>query len=119
MPLGSGVKVSVNASTTKCHVEFKRNTRSNILPNSLFFFLPHATSLFRVDAALFLSCCRRLSFPQRESSQEDGDAGVLEDDISLSFSELPPEFHGSDALAAHLLHAACGGELHMDGCVPR
>ncbi|XP_075892588.1 protein furry homolog isoform X2 [Nelusetta ayraudi] len=57
---------------------------------------------------------------RRESSQEDGDAGVLEDDISLSISELPPELHCSEALVADLVHAAAGGgELDsMDGCVP-
>lgn len=44
----------------------------------------------------------------------------MEDDISLSISELPPELRCSDTLAADLVHAACGVELDsMDGCVPR
>lgn len=101
---------------------FERSIRSNILSNSFFFYrmLHQSFALGERRRRPLLSCCWCLEFPQRESSQEDGDAGVLEDDISLSISELPPELHCSEALAADLVHDAAGGELDsMDGCVPR
>lgn len=102
---------------------FDRSVRSNILSNSFCFYrtLQQSFAFGERRRRPLLSCCWCLEFPQRESSQEDGDAGVLEDDISLSISELPPELHCSEALAADLvLAAATGGELDsMDGCVPR
>lgn len=51
-------------------------------------------------------------------SQEDED-NVHEDDLSLSISGLPPEFHCGDSLTMDMVHIDYKGELDLDSCLPR
>lgn len=52
-------------------------------------------------------------------SQEDEDTNVREDDLSLSISELPPEFLCGDSLTMDVVHGDYKGELDLDNCLPR
>uniref|UniRef100_A0A4W6DW99 FRY microtubule binding protein n=1 Tax=Lates calcarifer TaxID=8187 RepID=A0A4W6DW99_LATCA len=51
---------------------------------------------------------------RHEVSQEDEDINVHEDDLSLSISELPPEFHCGDSLTMDMVHSDYKGELDLD-----
>ncbi|XP_050934918.1 protein furry homolog isoform X1 [Lates calcarifer] len=55
---------------------------------------------------------------RHEVSQEDEDINVHEDDLSLSISELPPEFHCGDSLTMDMVHSDYKGELDLDSCLP-
>ncbi|XP_076590636.1 protein furry homolog isoform X6 [Chaetodon auriga] len=50
--------------------------------------------------------------------QEDEDTNVHEEDLSLSISELPPEFHCGDSLTMDMLPVDYRGELDIDCCLP-
>ncbi|XP_070825890.1 protein furry homolog isoform X3 [Chaetodon trifascialis] len=50
--------------------------------------------------------------------QEDEGTNVHEDDLSLSISELPPEFHCGDSLTMDMLPVDYRGELDIDCCLP-
>lgn len=52
-------------------------------------------------------------------SQDDVNTSAQEDDLSLSISEVPLEFHSGDQLTMDLIHVDCSGELDMDNCLPR
>ncbi|XP_072248255.1 protein furry homolog isoform X4 [Leuresthes tenuis] len=56
---------------------------------------------------------------RREDSQEDEDTNVNEDDISLSITELPPEYDGDDSLTMDMVYSDYKGELDLDSCLPR
>uniref|UniRef100_A0A665VNY5 Furry homolog a (Drosophila) n=1 Tax=Echeneis naucrates TaxID=173247 RepID=A0A665VNY5_ECHNA len=79
-------------------------TTSQILSNSQlvspFVFLCRQ---FQVIIQGKLSLCILLAFFQHEVSQEDEDTNVHEDDVSLSISELHPEFHCGDSLTMDIL----------------
>uniref|UniRef100_A0A4W6DW49 FRY microtubule binding protein n=1 Tax=Lates calcarifer TaxID=8187 RepID=A0A4W6DW49_LATCA len=47
-------------------------------------------------------------------NKEDEDINVHEDDLSLSISELPPEFHCGDSLTMDMVHSDYKGELDLD-----
>lgn len=51
-------------------------------------------------------------------SQEDEDANLHEDNISLSISELPLDFHCGDSLIMDMVHIDYKGELDLDSCEP-
>lgn len=51
--------------------------------------------------------------------QEDEETNVHEDDLSLSISELPPEFHRGDDLTMDMVHIDYREELDLDSCLPR
>ncbi|XP_029923114.1 protein furry homolog isoform X1 [Myripristis murdjan] len=53
-----------------------------------------------------------------EVSPDDEDINSPEDDLSLSISELPPEFQCGDGFTLDLLHADYKGELDLDCCLP-
>ncbi|XP_030007760.1 protein furry homolog isoform X3 [Sphaeramia orbicularis] len=53
-----------------------------------------------------------------EVSEVDEDANGHEDEISLSITELPPEFHCGDSLTADIVHCDYKGELDLDSCLP-
>lgn len=55
------------------------------------------------------------AFLQHEVSQEE-DNIVHEDDISLSITEMPPEY---DSLTMDIIHSDYKGELELEGCLPR
>ncbi|KAM7399056.1 hypothetical protein PAMP_018349 [Pampus punctatissimus] len=55
---------------------------------------------------------------RNESPQEDEDTNVHEQDLSLSISELPSEFHCSDSLTLDMVHSDYKGELDLDSCLP-
>ncbi|TKS80780.1 Protein furry -like protein [Collichthys lucidus] len=55
---------------------------------------------------------------RHEVSQEDEDTNVHEDDVSLSISEMPPEFHFGDTLTMDMVHIDYKGELDIDSCLP-
>ncbi|XP_029372753.1 protein furry homolog isoform X2 [Echeneis naucrates] len=52
---------------------------------------------------------------RHEVSQEDEDTNVHEDDVSLSISELHPEFHCGDSLTMDMLHS---DYRELDSCLP-
>ena len=53
-------------------------------------------------------------------STEDEDTTGNEDDLSISISELPPEFHCHDSFTLEdVAHGDDRGELDFDGCLPR
>nr|XP_019944024.1 PREDICTED: protein furry homolog isoform X6 [Paralichthys olivaceus] len=58
------------------------------------------------------------SKPRHELSQEDEDTDIHEDDVSLSISELPPEFYCGDSLTMDAAHSDYRGELDLDSCLP-
>lgn len=58
-------------------------------------------------------------FLQPDVSQEDEDTNVHEDDVSLSITELPLEFHCGDGLTVDMIHMDYKGELDLDSCLPR
>ncbi|XP_069390334.1 protein furry homolog isoform X5 [Paralichthys olivaceus] len=58
------------------------------------------------------------SKPRHELSQEDEDTNIHEDDVSLSISELPPEFYCGDSLTMDAAHSDYRGELDLDSCLP-
>lgn len=58
------------------------------------------------------------SHAKHEVSQEDEDSNVHEDDLSLSVSELPLEFHCGDSLTMDMVHIDYKGELDLDSCLP-
>ncbi|XP_035478358.2 protein furry homolog isoform X3 [Scophthalmus maximus] len=58
------------------------------------------------------------SKPRHKMSQEDEDTNVREDDLSLSISELPPEFLCGDSLTMDVVHGDYKGELDLDNCLP-
>uniref|UniRef100_A0A8C2ZKI9 FRY microtubule binding protein n=1 Tax=Cyclopterus lumpus TaxID=8103 RepID=A0A8C2ZKI9_CYCLU len=51
---------------------------------------------------------------RHEVSQENEDTNVHEDDISLSISELPLDFHCGDSLIMDMVHIDYKGELDLD-----
>ncbi|XP_039986284.1 protein furry homolog isoform X4 [Xiphias gladius] len=55
---------------------------------------------------------------RHEVSQDDEDTNVHEDDLSLSISELPPEFHCGDTLTMDMVHSKYKGELDLDSSIP-
>ncbi|KAL3991562.1 two-component system, OmpR family, copper resistance phosphate regulon response regulator CusR [Sarotherodon galilaeus] len=55
---------------------------------------------------------------RHEMSQEDDDNIVHEDDISLSITELPPEYHCGDSLTMDIINNDYKGELDLEGCLP-
>ncbi|XP_037630282.1 protein furry homolog isoform X1 [Sebastes umbrosus] len=55
---------------------------------------------------------------RHEVSQEDEDSNVHEDNLSLSISELPLEFHCGDSLTMDMVHIDYKGELDLDSCLP-
>lgn len=59
------------------------------------------------------------AFFQHEMSQEDDDSIVHEDDISLSITELPPEYHCGDSLTMDITNNDYKRELDLEGCLPR
>lgn len=58
------------------------------------------------------------SHAKHEVCQEDEDTNVHEEDLSLSITELPPEFQCGDSLTMDMVHIDCKGELDIDGCLP-
>ncbi|XP_062275707.1 protein furry homolog isoform X1 [Scomber scombrus] len=54
---------------------------------------------------------------RNDSSQEDEDLNVREDDISLSIHELPCDFHCGDSLTLDIVHSDYKGELDLDSCL--
>ncbi|TNN86582.1 Protein furry [Liparis tanakae] len=55
---------------------------------------------------------------RHDVSQEDEDAHLHEDDVSLSISELPLDFHCGDGLIMDMVHIDYKGELDLDSCEP-
>eukprot|EP00064_Thunnus_orientalis_P019416 superscaffoldBa00004853_g19534 len=55
---------------------------------------------------------------RNESSQEDEDTNVHEDDVSLCINELPSEFHCGDSLTLDMVQGDYKGELDLDSCLP-
>lgn len=55
---------------------------------------------------------------KNESSQEDEDTNVHEDDVSLCINELPSEFHCGDSLTLDMVQGDYKGELDLDSCLP-
>uniref|UniRef100_A0A8C4HKM3 Furry homolog a (Drosophila) n=1 Tax=Dicentrarchus labrax TaxID=13489 RepID=A0A8C4HKM3_DICLA len=72
-----------------------------------------------LTASQILSHSQLVSSPLfPEVSQEDEDTNVHEDNLSLSISELPPEFHCGDSLTMDMVHIDYKGELDLDSCLP-
>ncbi|XP_053176419.1 protein furry homolog isoform X1 [Scomber japonicus] len=55
---------------------------------------------------------------RNDSSLEDEDLNVREDDVSLSIHELPSDFHCGDSLSLDIVHSDCKGQLDLDSCLP-
>ncbi|XP_061575672.1 protein furry homolog isoform X2 [Cololabis saira] len=54
---------------------------------------------------------------RHEVLQKDDDSKVLEDNLPLSISELPPEYSGGDSLAMVMVYSSCK-ELDLDSFLP-
>ncbi|XP_065816833.1 protein furry homolog isoform X1 [Labrus bergylta] len=55
---------------------------------------------------------------RHDSSQEEEDTNVHEEELSLCITELPPEFNSGDSLTMDMIHIDYKGELDLDGCLP-
>ncbi|XP_068172706.1 protein furry homolog isoform X2 [Antennarius striatus] len=55
---------------------------------------------------------------RHEVLQEDAITNVHEDELSLSITELTPEFHCGDSWAMEMVPIDCKGELDIDSCQP-
>lgn len=58
------------------------------------------------------------STTKHDSSQDDEDTNIPEEELSLCITELPPDFNSGDSLTMDLVHFDYKGELDFDGCLP-
>ncbi|XP_041849768.1 protein furry homolog isoform X2 [Melanotaenia boesemani] len=55
---------------------------------------------------------------RHEESQEEDNTNVHEENLSLSITELPPEYHCSERLTMDSVYSDYKGELDRDSCLP-
>ncbi|XP_074535016.1 protein furry homolog isoform X2 [Halichoeres trimaculatus] len=55
---------------------------------------------------------------RHDSSQDDEDTNIHEEELALCITELPPDFNSGDSLTMDLVHFDYKGELDFDGCLP-